>query len=242
MSSAKNLSSCRAASKAVPEQLWFRSMASCSRSEIGSPRSAASPTWLSRRCSRASTVEINTAPVRCAWARMVATLSKSTPILANCTDCASSDLVTRCTSRVLVVPGCLEAPAGFVERRVGRRGAFTRVVKRLRQSANLRRATHLQAVVDRPGISADLGNQMRNAYVAQPHRTARKSPWPRNHMSHNEVAPSARPSPLVSEIRTFQWPSPSVSTYPVTPFSPAHSTRSATPLPSVSNNRSSKRP
>src|ERR1700689_1360046 len=51
------------------------------------------------------------------------------------------------------------------------------------------------------------------------------------------VAPSDKPSPSASVNRTFHLPSPSVSTYPVTPSRPAHKTRSATPFPSVSTNR-----
>lgn len=130
--------------------------------------------------------------------------SKSTPILGNCKDCTPSAAVTRCTSaeslRVLAVfsiPGRFEAATGFLEGRVGLGGASTRRVKRLRQLGNLGRPTRVQAVLDRPGIAAGLGDQRPDVYVAQLHTTAFNSAALPSSMSVNPVAAWRAFSPTV---------------------------------------------
>src|ERR1700730_16211787 len=53
---------------------------------------------------------------------------------------------------VLVGPARLEAPPRLVECRIGLRGGAPRAVKSRGQSRNLKRATDLQCLVDRPGV------------------------------------------------------------------------------------------
>jgi len=48
-------------------------------------------------------------------------------------------------------------------------------VKRLRQIRNLCWSANLQALIDRPEITAGFGDQRRDAYVAKLHHTARRS-------------------------------------------------------------------
>ncbi|KZS68162.1 hypothetical protein LTS72_18335 [Mycobacterium ostraviense] len=60
---------------------------------------------------------------------------------------------------ILAIPCRLKPTTRFLECCVGLSGAATGGMKRLRQIRNLRRATNLQTVVDRPGIAAGFGDQ-----------------------------------------------------------------------------------
>ncbi|CFR82279.1 Uncharacterised protein [Mycobacterium tuberculosis] len=98
---------------------------------------------------------------------------------------------------VFSIPGRFEAATGFLEGRVGLGGASTRRVKRLRQLGNLGRPTRVQAVLDRPGIAAGLGDQRPDVYVAQLHTTAFNSAALPSSMSVNPVAAWRAFSPTV---------------------------------------------
>ena len=65
---------------------------------------------------------------------------------------------------ILPIPGSLKAATGLIEGIAGLGSAPTRIVERLRQIGNLGRATSLQALIDRPGITASLRDQERDAY------------------------------------------------------------------------------
>src|SRR5262249_56286891 len=60
-----------------------------------------------------------------------------------------------------------------VEGVAGLGGAPARSMKRLPQVGDLGWTAGLQALVDRPGITAGFGDQCRDAYVAELHRTGR---------------------------------------------------------------------
>src|SRR6516165_10532823 len=65
-------------------------------------------------------------------------------------------------------------------------------MERLRQIRNLSRTTSLKALIDRPGITAGLGDQRWDAYVAQLHRTTRGLAAPPSLMSMKSAAPECR--------------------------------------------------
>ena len=66
---------------------------------------------------------------------------------------------------ILVVPGRGEASSGFFESVVGLGGVPTRAMKGLCQLGDLKRATGLQALVDRPWIAAGRRDQFCFAQV-----------------------------------------------------------------------------
>lgn len=76
---------------------------------------------------------------------------------------------------ILMVPRGVEAATGLVERIGGLGGASARLEKRLRQLSNLKRATGLQALIDRPRVATRFGDQRRDADVAQLHGVVRSS-------------------------------------------------------------------
>src|ERR1700678_3601441 len=86
---------------------------------------------------------------------------------------------------ILPIPGSLKAATGLIEGIAGLGSAPTRIVERLRQIGNLGRATSLQALIDRPRVTAGFRDQRRNAYVAELHRTAHRFAAPRSSMSVN---------------------------------------------------------
>ncbi len=99
----------------------------------------------------------------------------------NRSDCAPRDLMRRCTSAasligvaILVVPCRVEALPGLLERVVRFRGVPARAMEGFRKTRDLRRIAGLQALIDRPRISAGLGDQIGNVKPFQLHRSARQ--------------------------------------------------------------------
>jgi hypothetical protein len=74
---------------------------------------------------------------------------------------------------ILPIPGRFKATTRLIKCSAGFGGASPRGMKGLRQIRNLRRTSNLQASVDRPRVTAGFGDQLRDAYVAELHRTAR---------------------------------------------------------------------
>src|SRR5579884_1789067 len=104
---------------------------------------------------------------------------------------------------VLAVPRRLEAAARVQKRVVRLRRARTSVVKRLRQTGNLCRTAALQAGVDLPRVAAGVGDQQRDAYVAEVHRTASNFTVLRSSISVNAVAAVRALSP--TSLRVCWW-------------------------------------
>src|ERR1700730_11764134 len=89
---------------------------------------------------------------------------------------------------VLVGPARLEAPPRLVECRIGLRGGAPRAVKSRGQSRNLKRATDLQCLVDRPGVPPCRGDQRSFAYVLKLHTTSASDSRAISHPSKLEIS------------------------------------------------------
>jgi hypothetical protein len=76
------------------------------------------------------------------------------------------------------------------------------------QLRNLRRATNLKALIDRPGVAAGFGDQRRDAYVAELHRIARGLASSRSPMLVNLVGTTRVQETGVDNHRPLLPPSP----------------------------------